>query len=259
MPKTYLTIRTDEGDGKPLVLLHGLGNNAKSWSFVLKHLDSKQHRIIAPDLLGFGDSPKPMQCNYTPADHADAVIKTLDELKITNALIAGHSMGSIVAIEVARKRPDLVRQLALFGAPLYETVPKGTRWKRLFRLEGVYFTIFSIVKKNPDALQAGGQITEELVPFVKGLEITEETWSAYRKSLENTIMQCETYGYAKKLTIPTLFVNGLFDFFIIRNNIKEIAYTNKQYVRTKTTLGPHEITPTQGKRIARLLSKLQSK
>lgn len=211
--------------------------------------------MIALDLLGFGDAPKP-DVDYTPKDHAEAVIATLDKRGIKKAVFAGHSMGCIVAIEIAHLHQQRVEKLALFGAPLYKAKPRTNWWRKLTRTEGMYFSLFEIVKKNPDAVQAGGTIADDLVPFVKGMEITEETWPAYQKSLQHTIMQYESYKKATKLQVPTLFVNGLFDFFIIRGNIRTIRQANKHYVRIKRVLGPHELTPRQGRTVARIIDRL---
>ncbi len=250
-----LPVKVDKGSGTPLVLLHGLGNNYKSWSYVLEHLDYTRWRVITLDLLGFGDAPKP-DVAYTPQDHADAVLATLDDLGIDTAVIAGHSMGCIVAIDIAYRHPKRVKHLALFGAPLYKQQPRGGWWRKLTRAEGRYFTLFEIVKKNPDAMQVGGKVADDLLPFVKGMEITDETWPAYKKSLASTIMQHESYKHATKLTVPTLFINGLLDFFIIRRNIQMIRQANRQYVRIKRTLGPHELTPRQGRTAARIIDRL---
>lgn len=252
-----LPVRLDKGTGShTLVLLHGLGNNCKSWEFVLEHLDYTKWRVIAFDLLGFGDAPKP-HIDYTPDAHADAVLATLDSLGIQQAVFAGHSMGCIVALDLAARYPKRARQLALFGAPLYKRKPRNTWWRKLTRAEGAYFTIFEIVRQNPDAIQAGGKIANELVPFVKGMEITNETWPAYKSSLEHTIMQYETYAQATKLTVPTLFINGRLDFFIIRRNVRDVRRANRAHVRVKRVLGPHELTPAQGKTAARIINHLQ--
>lgn len=250
-----LPVKIDNGTGAPLVLLHGLGNNHKSWSYVMEHLDTKRWRVIVLDLLGFGDAPKP-DVAYTPKDHADAVLATLDDLGIGTAVIAGHSMGCIVAIDIAHRYPDRIKHLALFGAPLYKQAPRTGRWRTLAHTEGIYFSLFEVVKKNPEAVQASGKIADDLLPFVKGMEITTETWPAYKKSLNNTIMQYESYKHATKLTVPTLFVNGLLDFFIIRRNIHAIRHANRHYVHIKRTLGPHELTPRQGRTAARILDRL---
>lgn len=252
-----LPVQVDRGSGPVVVLLHGLGNNYKSWSFVLDHLNDSV-RVIALDLLGFGDAPKP-SLDYTPADHANAVIATLESLRLEDALLVGHSMGCIVAVEVASRRPDLVKQLLLAGAPVYQRAPHASFVDTAFHTQGIYFSIFNIIKKNPEAMKAGGTIADELVPFVKGMEITDATWPAYCKSLEHTIMQYTTYTALKQLKIPTLFLNGLFDLFIIRRVNKRAARANRRYLRTKLVLGPHELTPRQGKRVAKVILHLATK
>lgn len=249
-----LPIQLDKGIGQPLVLLHGLGNNYKSWSYVLEHIDYTKWRVIALDLLGFGDAPKP-NIKYTPRAHADAVMATLDKLGVKKATFAGHSMGCIVALELAAEWPERSSGLVLFGAPLYRVAPRAGWWRKLTRAEGLYFYVFEIVKNNPDAVQAGGKIADDLVPLVKGMEITEQTWPAYKSSLEYTIMQVETYKKALKLQTKALYVCGFFDMFIITKNIRNIRKGNRKYARVKRTLGPHELTPRQGKTCAEILNK----
>ena len=249
-----LPVKIDKGSGTPLVLLHGLGNNHKSWEFVLEHLDYTKWRVIVVDLLGFGDAPKP-EVSYSPSDHSDAVLHTLQKLSVTKAVVVGHSMGCIVAIDLAYHHPEYVKKIVLLGAPIYSKRPKTSWQQQLLRTEGLYFSLLNIVKKNPDAVQASGIIANELVPFIRGMEITPEIWPAYKKSLNNTIMQFATYKHASKLHVPTLFVNGWLDFFIIRSNIHAIKKANRTFVRTKNVLGPHELTPRQGRHIAQLLSR----
>lgn len=247
-----LPVKIDKGVGTPLVLLHGLGNNHKSWGFVLDHIDYTKWRVIVLDLLGFGDAPKP-NVQYTPNHHANAVVATLNNLGLEYVVIAGHSMGCLVAINIAYRYPQRVKQLVLFGAPLYKQKPRTNWWRKLIRAEGLYFSLFEVVKNNPDAVQAGGKIANDLVPFVKGMEVTELTWPAYKKSLNNTIMQYESYKQAVKLTVPTLFVNGLLDLFIIRRNVWGIRRANPRYIRIKRVLGPHELTPRQGRTAAKII------
>lgn len=254
MAKYLLPVQIDRGKGPAVVLLHGLGNNHKSWSYVLKHLDASI-RVIALDLLGFGDAPKP-DVEYTPADHTQAVIDTLDSLKVTNAVLAGHSMGCVIAVEVAAQRPDLVHQLILAGAPIYERQPRTSLADKLFHTQGIYFSIFSVIKDNPEATKFAGKLVEDLSPFVKGMEITDETWPAFRRSLEHTIMQFETFGKATKLQTPALFLNGLLDFFIIRRVNHRAVRANRRYLRQRIVLGPHELTPREGRRIARTITRL---
>jgi pimeloyl-ACP methyl ester carboxylesterase len=249
-----LPVKIDKGTGTPLVLLHGLGNNYQSWSYVLENLDYSKQRVIVFDLLGFGDAPKP-DLEYTPKDHADAVVATLNKLGVEKVILTGHSMGCIVAIEIAHYYAERVEKMVLFGAPLYRVKPRNTLWRRMTRAEGVYFKLFELVRKNPEAVQAGGKIADEIIPFVKGMEITEATWRGYKKSLENTIMQYQSYKKVTEMKVPILFVNGLLDFFIIRKNVYSVHRANRGYVRIKNVLGPHELTPRQGKTAARIIQR----
>ncbi|GAA0203514.1 alpha/beta fold hydrolase [Glutamicibacter creatinolyticus] len=255
MSNHLLPVKIDRGQGMPVVLLHGLGNNHHSWHFVLDDLDYSRVRIIAVDLLGFGDAPKP-DVEYTLRDHSSAVAATLKYLGIQKAVIAGHSMGCNIALDLAEKEPDMVERLVLFGAPLYRRKPRGGKLRKLFRAEGLYFSLFELVSRSPDAVQTGGGLAEEYVPFIKGMEITEETWPAYRKSLQNSIMQYESYRQATRLKLPMLFVNGVLDFFIIRGNTTRAFMANRRFVRIRRSRGPHELTPTQGKLAARIINRM---
>ncbi|MBZ2198384.1 alpha/beta fold hydrolase [Occultella gossypii] len=252
MTAPTLPVKVDRGNGPALVLLHGLGNNHESWTYVLREIDESRNRIIAPDLLGFGDAPKP-QVDYTPGQHADAVIATLDELGVSTAVVAGHSMGCIVAAEVARKRPDLVSRLVLLGAPTFRRIRRTRRRFRSRVAEDRYSAIFNAIADSPDLTITAAKGLDVFAPLVKGMEITEETWPAFRSSLQHTIMQTRTYRDLMGLPVPTLLVYGRLDVFVIKRNLKAIARRNRRHVRYETLLGPHEITPVQGRAVAEML------
>lgn len=250
-----LPIAVDKGKGQPVILLHGLGNNHKSWTHVLKALNTQNMRVIVPDLLGFGNAPKP-DSQYTPRVHAAAVIELLDHLKVKNAIIAGHSMGCMVAIQIAKQRPDLAKQLVLLGPPLYSKIPKRHWWSKFLHSEGMYFTIFNLLKNNPKLTITAAESADTLLPLLKGMEITEETWPSFKASLNNTIMQTQSYKDVLQLRTPTLLVYGKLDVFVIKRNLKRAARKNSRHVKLITVLGPHEITPLQGKKVSRILQSL---
>ena len=106
--------------GVPLLLLHGIGGAGSSWMPVAKQLASER-RVIVPDLLGFGQSPWP-DVGYTVEEHLDA----LDRLLIERGLgdrpldVAGHSLGAILAAELAA-RYGRVRRLTLVSLPYFAT------------------------------------------------------------------------------------------------------------------------------------------
>lgn len=252
---TTLPVQIHKGSGDPIVLIHGLGNNFESWTYALENFDYSKNMIIAIDLLGFGDAQKPSDAKYTVSDHADAVIKTLDELSISNALISGHSMGCLIAAEIAVQRPDLVSELVLLGAPLFRKLPGRFERFKFWKKRDMYSKLFNFIAKEKDMTLAAANGVVRFLPLIKGMEVTEDTWPAFKKSLQNTIMQTKSYTDLTTIQTPTLLLYGVLDLFVIKNNLKSVARRNKKYVTYEKALGPHEITPIHGKSIAELLQK----
>lgn len=100
------------GAGPDVVLIHGLGG-AKSSFFDAAAALSRNYRVHALDLPGFGSSSKPATAPYTARWFADTVRETMDALGISRARVAGNSMGGRVAIELGLRHPERVAGLAL--------------------------------------------------------------------------------------------------------------------------------------------------
>jgi hypothetical protein len=97
-----LSARVLGAAGVPMVLLHGQAGSGRYWGAVYDRL-AVGHRMVVPDLLGFGSSPRP-DVSYDAERHADAVLGCLDELGIAEpAVLVGHSMGCIVALRLATR------------------------------------------------------------------------------------------------------------------------------------------------------------
>lgn len=103
-------------DAPPLVLVHGLGDEADTWRHVILPLAGR-FRVVAPDLPGFGRSQQPRTA-YTPAFFARALEGLLDALGIARATLVGSSLGAAVAQRLALARPERVARLALVGGAL---------------------------------------------------------------------------------------------------------------------------------------------
>lgn len=103
------------GTGAPLLLLHGFGGSAVwQWSPQLEPF-AIQHRVLAPDLLWFGQSTSSAPPSL--ARQIDAMLALLDERGVQRAHIVGHSYGGIVAWELAARHPDRVEKLVLVDSP----------------------------------------------------------------------------------------------------------------------------------------------
>ena len=99
------------GEGPPLVLLHGAGDNSLDWRWVMPTLAST-HRVYAPDLPGSPDSARPA-ADYSPAFFERFVASFVDALGIGQATFVGNSLGGLIALRVALSEPARVRALVL--------------------------------------------------------------------------------------------------------------------------------------------------
>src|SRR3712207_127321 len=103
----YLTA----GTGPPLVLLHGAGDNALDWRWVMPDL-AATHRVYAPDLPGSPDSARPT-VEYSPAFFERFVAAFVDALDIGRATFVGNSFGGLIALRLALSEPARVNTLIL--------------------------------------------------------------------------------------------------------------------------------------------------
>jgi len=107
LPIRYLTA----GEGPPLVLLHGAGDNALDWRWVMPDLAANQ-RVYAPDLPGSPDSARPA-VDYSSAFFERFVAAFVDALDIRRATFVGNSLGGLIALRLALSEPARVTALVL--------------------------------------------------------------------------------------------------------------------------------------------------
>lgn len=105
----------DEGQGPPLVLIHGTSSSLHTWDGWVARL-SARHRIVRLDLPGFGLTGPAVDGDYSAARYADLVDGLADALGLGAVDVAGNSLGGRVALELARRHPARVRRLVLVDA-----------------------------------------------------------------------------------------------------------------------------------------------
>jgi pimeloyl-ACP methyl ester carboxylesterase len=105
------TFLLEAGKGTPVLLLHGLGATNASMLTTMWDLGA-DHRVIAPDLPGFGESGKPIR-SYDARFYSQWVVGLLDELGIDRAHIVGNSLGGRVALEASLLAPQRIERLVL--------------------------------------------------------------------------------------------------------------------------------------------------
>lgn len=234
-----LAIPIDEGSGSPaVILLHGIGSSARVWDKVAAGLKGSPYRVLAIDLLGFGRSPKPVWPYYTVDDHARAVIATMlrHDLKRPVVLV-GHSMGSLVAVRVARLRPDLVGHLILYQMPLYANLPE----KRRYNLRrDMYFRLYNYIIAQPPSVSTTG--LRQAILRKSGLELTPDTLVPFTRSLRYTIMQQTTLLDMQRLQMPMDIIYGSLDMVVIRGKPRDVFRNVAAPLQMHTITGVHAIS-----------------
>ncbi len=102
---------TVAGDGPALLLLHGIGSNRNTWRPVLPAL-ARHFTVVAPDLLGHGDSAKP-RADYSIGGFANGMRDLLGVLGMERATVVGHSFGGGVAMQFAYQFPEHTERVVL--------------------------------------------------------------------------------------------------------------------------------------------------
>ena len=124
------TVFWHEG-GRPqaeaVIFLHGSWHDSTQWLPLMPCL-SPQHHYLAPDLLGFGESSRPVA--YSIATQVDCLHSLLIALRIYRCHLVGHSLGAWVAGQYALTYPDQVLSLAVLAPEGVSTTGLGGRWRR---------------------------------------------------------------------------------------------------------------------------------
>src|SRR5215213_9773690 len=102
------------GSGPPVVLVHGMVNSSLHWKRVALRL-ADRHTVVAPDLIGHGDSATP-RGDYSLGAHAAVIRDLLAALGVRRATIVGHSLGGGVAMQFFWQFPHRVERLGLVSS-----------------------------------------------------------------------------------------------------------------------------------------------
>ena len=123
----------DEGQGDPIVFLHGIPTWSYMWRNIIPSLN-KQARCIAPDLIGFGKSDKP-DIEYSVFDHIRYIEAFIKALGLKNITFVLHAWGSTIGFDYAVRHQDKIKGLAFLEAHIRaaDTVDMVSFWSRIAR------------------------------------------------------------------------------------------------------------------------------
>lgn len=155
----FRVVYLEGGTGEALLLIHGMGANKDEWNRVAYHLTS-QHRVIAVDLPGFGESDKPAEGRYRTPDQVRYLANIIEALGLKKIHLGGNSMGGRIAIAYAAQHPDKVESLWLLAPSGVMSAQPSDVIKRLQRGEQL-----PLVVSNREELDESLKLTTEQPPY----------------------------------------------------------------------------------------------
>ncbi len=162
----------DEGEGDPILFLHGNPTSSYLWRNIIPYLTS-QGRCIAPDLIGMGKSDKP-DLDYRFSDHSKYLEGFIEKLGLTNVTLVIHDWGSGLGFHYAMRNESNIKGIAFM-----EALVKPMEWKdlpsdfragfKLFRTSGVGWFMISVLN----------MFIKQILPQAVSRKLTEKEMEIY--------------------------------------------------------------------------------
>lgn len=235
-----------------ILLIHGLGTSWQTWKPLEPYLP-KDTRVIAIDMLGFGNSPKPDWKSYDVRDQAASIAATLRQKAITRLdVIIGHSMGSLAAVELAKQHPHLSRSLILCSPPIYR--PQID--ERFHHPEKVLRAFYRFIRRHPDGSKRILQFADHhnIWPDA-GFQADQVTADSFLTALNTAIINQTALDDVAQLKLPITILSGKLDPLIVEGNLKKLAKEHKNIIRRSMTMQGHEVTDAYAKRLSGLIKQ----
>ncbi|MDO3639885.1 alpha/beta fold hydrolase [Mycolicibacterium arseniciresistens] len=163
----------DAGEGETLLLIHGMAGSSQTWREVMPRL-SRHYRVIAPDMLGHGQSGKP-RTDYSLGAFAVWLRDFLDELGVESVTIVGHSLGGGIAMQFLYQHPEYCNRLVLISSG---GLGQDVGWiLRLLSAPGAEL-VMPVIAPSP-VLAAGNKVRSWLSSAGLRSPRGAEIWNAY--------------------------------------------------------------------------------
>jgi pimeloyl-ACP methyl ester carboxylesterase len=203
-------------------MIHGIASSSVTFERLVP-LVEPFHRVIAIDLLGFGESPAPDDAEYTIDEHTAALARTLRALRLREPFVlVGHSMGALIASRYAATNSGKVTKLVLISPPIY--LPTSTIGGASGRTAmDLYFRTYEYLRENKEFTMRAAASLARLSPIKNLLDVSERNWRPFALSLQNSIETQTTLSDLATVQVPVELIYGSLDPLLAPAGIKIVS------------------------------------
>ena len=253
----------DKGQGDVILLLHGIPTSGWLYRKMIDDL-SKTHRVIAPDMLGFGSSDSPKGYDiYAPKEHANRLLGLMQYLKIDSWNHVFHDAGGLWTWELLKQAPNKVKNLIILNTIIYKEgfkppirLKKGFIARCIMAMYSNGITTNSMLK----GLFKTGLVDDDIMTKsdIEGYKkpMLEGKVKAMYHFFSNTCNDLPNYSNVfEHLKMPKLLIWGKHDDFLVLDKMKEKVVSNLNLKEEHTHLieAKHFIQEEQPEKISTLI------
>lgn len=240
----------DEGNGYPIILLHGTGSSLHTWDSWTKEL-LKTHRVIRIDLPGFGLTGQDSLKRYSSMDYVNLLNDFLNKLSINEFHLAGNSLGGLVSWLYASEYDDKVNKLILLSPSghSFDSVPFVIQLARTPIINNLlrHFTPKAFIEENlKEVYFDNSLINQDIIDRYHDLTLFEGNRSAFIDRAN--IKRIDYSSQMKYINTPTLILWGENDYWIPVGNaekFKNAIKNSKVLIMPETGHIPMEERPIE--------------
>jgi len=193
-----------------VVLVHGALNDHSVWTLLARSLAHHGHSVLAVDLPGHGRSAGPVLASVEAA--ADWIWALLDAVGVRQAALAGHSMGSLIALEAAARQPERASRLVMLGTAypmkVSEALLNTAREQPLKAIAMVNEFSFAGIASKPSYPGPGAWLQGGEIALKRRMQARQTTLNLF----EHDFRMCDAYAggleAAAQVTCATTFILG---------------------------------------------------
>ena len=228
---------TGPAEGATILMVHGLGDEADTWRHLIPEL-AAAHRVLAPDLPGFGRSSRPSR-SLSPPFLVSVLLELLEMLNTEPALLVGSSLGGLLCQQITLERPERASGLVLLDGTVVATRQALNPRLLLFMIPGIGEWMYTRLRRDPAAAY------DTLRPYYADLDgmaeadtdflfqrVNERVWSDRQKGAYFSVLrqlaswtprqQKDLPNRLGRCQIPTLVIWGEHDAIISADAAKTL-------------------------------------